>query len=103
MSKGLKVATTTPPSETELTYYYKGRIDALNLDRVSVNRAYLTENNIVIIEIHGGFNGHGTWNEYCDQIKTIVRALPCACVASLDTDILDDVWYLQINCKNQLY
>lgn len=102
MSKGLKRAVVTPLTDEELTCYYKGRIDALELPRVYLNKAHLEEDNFVTLEIFGGFNGNGTWDVYCDQIKTIVNSLQYACVASLNTDILDDVWTLQINCKNQL-
>lgn len=103
MSKGLKTAMVTPPTDEKLTCYYKGRIDALHLHGVQVHKAHLIEDNVVIIEIFGGFNGRGTWEIYCDQIKAIVSSLQYACVACLNTDILDDVWTIQINCKNELY
>lgn len=103
MSNWIKEGTVTPPSEEELTCYYKGRIDSLDLFRVHLHRAQLVADNIVQLEIFGGFNGNGTWDVYCDQIKTIVESLRQACIVSLNTDILDDVWTLEINCINQLY
>ena len=103
MSNWVKGKAATPPTSEELTCYYKGRIEALDLPRVQVHNAELVADNIVHLEIYGGFNGHGTWDVYCDQIKAIIGSLKKACVVSLNTDVLDDVWTLDINCINQLH
>lgn len=103
MSNGLTEAVATPPTNEELTCYYRGRIDALDLCRVHLNKARLVDNNVIELEIFGGFNGRGTWDVYCDQIKSIINSLRYAWVTSLETDTLDDVWTLKINCKNQYH
>lgn len=102
MNKGLEIASAREYSPQEITAYYRGRIDALRLPEVSLEVASISDR-IAILRIVGGFNGHGCWDVYCDQIKAIVNSLRRACVVSLTNDVLDDVWYLQINCENELY
>lgn len=86
----------------ELLAYYRGRIDSLKLERVSVENAMINKDNgIVILYICGGLNGRGTWSNYLDQIKTIITHFN-GWVIKLENDVLDDVWYLQIGYRIKL-
>lgn len=89
-------------SPQEITAYYKGRIDALRLPKVNLAVASIS-NGMAVLKIVGGFNGRGCWDVYCDQIKSIINSFTRAYVVSLDNDILDDIWCLQINCENELH
>lgn len=83
----------------ELLAYYRGRVDSLELERVSVEKAFINKNTgVVLLHICGGLNGKGNWSGYLDQIKTIVSHFN-GWVIKLENDVLDDVWYLQIGYK----
>lgn len=100
--KGLEIAPAREYSPQEITAYYRGRIDALQLHEVSLEVASINDG-IAVLRIVGGFNRRGCWDVYCDQIKAIINSFNRACVVSLNNDVLDDVWYLQINCENELH
>lgn len=102
MNEGLKTAPVREYSPQEINAYYRGRIDALQLPEVNLEVASIN-NGVAILEVVGGFNGRHCWDVYCDQIKTIINSFAQACIVSLNNDLLDDVWNLQISCKNELY
>lgn len=86
----------------ELLAYYRGRIDSLKLERVSVENAMISKDDgIVILHICGGLNGRGNWSNYLDQIKIIITHFN-GWIIKLENDVLDDVWYLQIGYRIKL-
>lgn len=86
-------------SPEEMLAYYRGRIDSLELERVSVERAMINnENGVGVLHICGGLNGRGNWSDYLDQIKAIINHFR-GWIIKLENDVLDDIWYLQIGFK----
>lgn len=103
MSNMLQKARLESIRPEELLAYYRGRVDSLKLEMVSVQNAMINKDNgIAILHISGGFNGRGNWANYLDQIKTIINHFN-GWIIKLENDVLDDVWYLQIGYRTKLY
>lgn len=73
------------------------KINELNLERVQVSEVLAdSESDHYLVNIHGGFNGRGTWIKYLDQLKQIISAFDHAWILGLEYDAPDDVWYLSL-------
>ena len=51
--------------------------------------------------IHGGLNGPGNWEDYLDDFKKIIKALPKSYFIGVDVDVPDDVWTIQVGFKKE--
>lgn len=71
------------------------KINELGLKRIRVSEVF-EESGYYLVNIRGGFNGHGTWQEYLDQLKEIVRIFKEASILGLEYDNPDDIWYLSL-------
>lgn len=102
MNNLLQKVKSEPIEPGELLAYYRGRIDSLKLERVSVERAMINKDNgMAVLHICGGLNGRGNWSDYLGQIKTIITHFN-GWIIKLENDVLDDVWYLQIGYRIKL-
>lgn len=71
------------------------KINELGLKRVRVSEV-LAQTTHYLVNIRGGFNGHGTWQEYLAQLGTIVGVFKEASILKLEYDNPDDIWYLSL-------
>ena len=45
--------------------------------------------------------GCGDWQDYLDDFKKILKALPKSYVVDIDVDVPDDVWTIQVGFKQE--
>lgn len=51
------------------------------------------------VTICGGNNGHRNWSQYLCQIGQVMDSVFDCWLISLNNDVLDDIWYLELGFK----
>lgn len=58
-----------------------------------------TSDNVYIVKLHGGANGHGRLTNYLTEIKTIVDLFNDVVLVNWDSDIPDDLYDVTLSIK----